>query len=86
MPKVREANRDLLKNGLTDEQAQNIATDEDVTLVLAGAGAGTGKTAVITGKIAHLVRNLDVLPEPILALAFLTGRRPWKSENGSQKG
>ncbi len=58
----------MLRNGLTDEQARNIATDEDATLVL--AGAGTGKTAVITGKIAHLVRNLRVPPESILALAY----------------
>ena len=52
----------------TDEQADAIATDEHVTLVL--AGAGTGKTAVITGKIAHLVRNECVAPEEILVLAF----------------
>ena len=58
----------MFKAGLTDEQARNIATDEDVTLVL--AGAGTGKTAVITGKIAHLVRNQGMPPESILALAF----------------
>ena len=58
----------MLKNGLTDEQAKNIATDEDATLVL--AGAGTGKTAVITGKIAHLIRNQGVPAESILALAF----------------
>ena len=68
VPMVRDATRDLLKNELTDEQARNIATDEDATLVL--AGAGIGKTAVITGKIAHLVRNLDVPQESILALAF----------------
>ncbi len=59
---------DLLRNALTDEQAKAIATDEDVTLVL--AGAGTGKTAVIVGKIAHLVRNQGVAPETVLTLAF----------------
>ena len=68
VPSVRDANQDLLRNELTDEQARNIATDEDATLVL--AGAGTGKTAVITGKIAHLVRNQEVDAESILALAF----------------
>ena len=65
---VQEATGEMLRNGLTDEQARNIATDEDTTLVL--AGAGTGKTAVITGKIAHLVRNQRVPPESILTLAF----------------
>ena len=55
-----------MPSGLTDEQARAIATDEDATLVLAGAG----KTAVIIGKIAHLVRNQCVPPETILALAF----------------
>ena len=52
----------------TDEQAEAIASDGDVTLVL--AGAGTGKTAVITGKVAHLVRSLDASPGEILVLAF----------------
>lgn len=47
----------------TDEQAAAIATDEDATLVL--AGAGTGKTSVIIGKIAHLVHNQGALPEEI---------------------
>ena len=67
-PRVHQATKDMLGSGLTEEQATNIAVDEDVTLVL--AGAGTGKTAVITGKIAHLVRNRGVPPEAILALAF----------------
>ncbi len=53
---------------LTDEQAEAIATDEDVTLVL--AGAGTGKTAVVTGKVAHLVRDRGVRPGRVLVLAF----------------
>ena len=67
-PSIHEATKDMLKTGLTDEQATNIVVDEDTTLVL--AGAGTGKTAVITGKIAHLVRNQGVPAETILALAF----------------
>ena len=53
---------------MTEEQAEAIATDEDVTLVL--AGAGTGKTTVIAAKIAHLVRNERVDPAQILVLAF----------------
>ncbi len=50
------------------EQAEAVATDEDVTLVL--AGAGTGKTAVITGKVVHLIENHQESPERILVLAF----------------
>ena len=34
------------------------------------AGAGTGKTAVIIGKIAHLTRNRGIEPASILTLAF----------------
>ena len=68
IPQVRQATKDLFGTEPTEEQSKNIAVDEDVTLIL--AGAGTGKTAVITGKIAHLVRNQDVPPESILALAF----------------
>ncbi|MCY4600037.1 MAG: UvrD-helicase domain-containing protein [Acidobacteria bacterium] len=65
---VQHAARGVSTHGLTIEQANAIATDEDVTLVL--AGAGTGKTSVITGKIAHLVRNQHVPPKEILVLAF----------------
>ena len=67
-PKVRSAARIALPNPLTEEQAEAIATDEDVTLVL--AGAGTGKTAVVVGKVAHLVRSEGVSPDEILVLAF----------------
>lgn len=68
IPKVKEAVSSVLSNPLTDEQAEAIASDEDTTLVL--AGAGTGKTAVIVGKIAHLVRNLGVPPREILVMAY----------------
>ena len=65
---ICRATRDVVSWRLNNEQTDAIATDEDVTLVLAGAGAG--KTAVIIGKIAHLVRNQMVEPKEILALAF----------------
>lgn len=67
VPAVLTVTGDLLPNDLTEEQARAIATDEDVTLVL--AGAGTGKTAVIIGNIVHLVRNQGMEPEKVLALA-----------------
>ena len=65
---VTRAASGVLSSPPTAEQAAAITTDEDTTLVL--AGAGTGKTAVITGKIAHLVRNRGVPPGEILVLAF----------------
>ena len=67
-PAVARAAQGVLSSPPTVEQAAAIATDEDATLVL--AGAGTGKTAVITGKIAHLVRNRGIPPREILVLAF----------------
>ena len=60
---MKAAARSVLSYPVTDEQAEAIATDEDVTLVL--AGAGTGKTATIVGKVAHLVRNEGVQPAEI---------------------
>ncbi len=66
--KVLQAAEGVISHPPTDEQVAAIATDEDVTQVLAGAGAG--KTAVITCKVAHLVRNVGVHPWQILVLAF----------------
>ena len=67
-PTVQAAARAALPHPLTNEQAEAVATDEDVTLVL--AGAGTGKTSVVVGKVAHLVRNQGVSPDEVLVLAF----------------
>ena len=67
-PKVLYSVQQTFQRNLTPEQAEAVATDEDATMVLAGAGAG--KTAVITAKVAHLVQDLGVTPESILVLAF----------------
>ena len=68
VPLVKQSVRSALNTRLTDEQAEAIATDEDVILVL--AGAGTGKTSVIVGKVAHLVRDQGIAPEEVLVLAY----------------
>ena len=68
VPKVQTAASETLRNPLTNEQAEAIATEEDATLVL--AGAGTGKTSVIVGKVAHLIRNQKASPDELLVLAF----------------
>ena len=53
------------------DQVTAIASDEDNTLLV--AGAGTGKTTTILGKLAYLTERLEVRPEEILLLSF-TGR------------
>lgn len=59
--------RDLLK-GLNIEQKKAVTTTQGPILIV--AGAGTGKTAVITRKIAYLIDQKLALPEEILALTF----------------
>lgn len=56
---------------LDDEQRRAIVIDDRHNLVIAGAGAG--KTEVLTSKIAYLIKRQDkpmIRPEKILALAF----------------
>lgn len=55
-------------NPLTPEQRTAIIADEDATLVL--AGAGSGKTSVITAKAGYLIKTKTRAPSEILLLAY----------------
>ncbi len=55
-------------NPLTPEQRISIIADEEATLVL--AGAGSGKTSVITAKAGYLIKSKTRKPGEILLLAF----------------
>src|SRR5262245_59036494 len=51
-------------------EAQGTAVTHEGGPLLISAGAGTGKTTVITRRIAHLIATRRVRPSEILALTF----------------
>ena len=58
----------LLLSGLNKEQLKAVTLQHQSALIL--AGAGSGKTRVLTTRIAYLIQSKQVSPHSILAVTF----------------
>ena len=59
----------MIDTGLLNEEQREAVLAEDKYIRVV-AGAGSGKTRVLTMRIAHLIQDLGVFPNRILAITF----------------
>ncbi len=67
-PAAPSLDLDAITRGLNPSQREAVAHDDGPMLVL--AGAGSGKTRVLTTRIARLIGTRNVAPHEILAVTF----------------
>ena len=65
--KLQMLNFEYLKN-LNKEQKEAVSYLEGPLLIV--AGAGSGKTKVLTSRIAHIIKNKKAYPNQILSVTF----------------
>ena len=65
---VLDQDRSPLLSGMNPSQINAVKHGDGPALIL--AGAGSGKTRVITHRIAHLIQECEVLPSKVLAVTF----------------
>ncbi|MCD6270666.1 ATP-dependent helicase [bacterium] len=65
---MNEQEKEKILDGLNKEQEQAVKAGKGPIMIV--AGAGTGKTTVITKRILNLILSKNIAPEEILALTF----------------
>jgi len=64
---------DITGVALDEQQRKAIIIDEDNNLVI--AGAGSGKTMTIAGKVKYLIEQKNIIPDDILLITFTSKAR-----------
>ena len=65
---ISNSQQDSMLGGLNDKQLEAVTLPAQAALIL--AGAGSGKTRVLTTRIAWLIQTGQVSPTGLLAVTF----------------
>ena len=70
IPEVDEKCKDILGKDFLYDQDQMNSILSDAPAILLESAAGTGKTMVLAGRIAHLIQTKNVEPQHMIVLSF----------------